>query len=139
MMNFFQRLQMFMQGRYGLDTLNKFLIGLSLVLYFVNIFVFDRLAHFIILLVIVAVYALLIFRALSRNINRRSAENRAFLKVYDPAKAWVKFNIRRFKDRENYRYRKCPTCKAVLRVKNKKGVHTVRCPKCNYEFKTKIR
>lgn len=139
MMNFLQRLQVFMQGRYGLDTLNKFLIGLSFVLYIINIFVFNRLAHFIILLVIMLVVALLVFRVLSRNIVGRSAENRAFLKVYEPVKKWITFNIRRFKDRETYRYRKCPACKASLRVRNKKGVHTVRCPKCKYEFKTKIR
>lgn len=139
MMNFLQRLQVFMQGRYGLDTLNKFLIGLSFVLNIINIFVFNRLAHFIILLVIMLVVALLVFRVLSRNIVGRSAENRAFLKVYEPVKKWITFNIRRFKDRETYRYRKCPACKASLRVRNKKGVHTVRCPKCKYEFKTKIR
>lgn len=139
MMNILQRLQVFMQGRYGLDTLNKFLIGLSFVLNIINIFVFNRLAHFIILLVIMLVVALLVFRVLSRNIVGRSAENRAFLKVYEPVKKWITFNIRRFKDRETYRYRKCPACKASLRVRNKKGVHTVRCPKCKYEFKTKIR
>ena len=32
----------------------------------------------------------------------------------------------------------CPACKAQLRVKNQKGEHGVRCPKCRYEFKVKI-
>ena len=84
------------------------------------------------------IIALIIFRMLSRNITMRSAENRKFLKIYEPVKNWIKFTIRRFKERKDYRYRKCPSCKATLRVKNKKGVHTVRCPKCRFEFKTKI-
>ena len=98
MMNFLQRLQVFMQGRYGLDTLNKFLIGLFFVLNIINIFVFNRLAHFIILLVIMLVVALLVFRVLSRNIVGRSAENRAFLKVYEPVKKWIFFHLYLFRN-----------------------------------------
>ncbi|MEE0957139.1 MAG: hypothetical protein UH734_03510 [Ruminococcus sp.] len=139
MMNFLQRFQMFMQGRYGMDTLNKFLVGAVFVIYIINFFVFNRVAHLIIVLINLLLIALMIFRMLSRNINRRSAENRQFVKVYNPVKNWVKYMIRRFKDRDQYRYRKCPSCKATLRVKNKPGTHTVRCPKCRYEFKTKIR
>lgn len=138
MMNFFHKISMFMQGRYGLDTMNKVLTALVFIIYIINFFVFNRTAHFVIFLINLAIIAFIIFRALSRNINKRSAENRAFLKVYEPAKNWVRFTIRRIKDRDNYRYRKCPACKAMLRVKNKKGTHTVRCPKCRYEFKTKI-
>ena len=118
MMNLFQRFAIFMQGRYGYDTLNKFLSGLVFAIYIINFFVFNRLAHFIIFLINMLIIALIIFRMLSRNITMRSAENRKFLKIYG--------------------YRKCPSCKATLRVKNKKGVHTVRCPKCRFEFKTKI-
>lgn len=128
-----------MQGRYGMDTCNKVLLGVSFVIYIINLFVFNRVAHTVILLINLLLIALVIFRALSRNINKRSAENRRFVKVYDPIKNWVKFTIRRFKERDQYRYRKCPSCKATLRVKNQKGAHTVRCPKCRYEFKTKIR
>ena len=138
MMNLFQRFAIFMQGRYGYDTLNKFLSGLVFAIYIINFFVFNRLAHFIIFLINMLFIALIIFRMLSRNITMRSAENRKFLKIYEPVKNWIKFTIRRFKERKDYRYRKCPSCKATLRVKSKKGVHTVRCPKCRFEFKTKI-
>lgn len=127
-----------MQGRYGLDTLNKFMIGAIFVIHIINLFVFNRWAHLIIFIINALITAFLIFRVLSRNITMRSAENRAFVKVYDPVKNWIKFTIRRIKDRDAYRYRKCPSCKAMLRVKNKKGVHTVKCPKCRCEFKTKI-
>ena len=137
-MNFFQRFSAFMQGRYGLDSLNKFIIGFSFVIYIVNMFVFNHAAHLIIMLLNLAVLGILVFRFLSRNTVKRSAENRAFTKIWDPVKGWFKFTVRRIKDRDNYRYRKCPTCKAQLRVRNVKGEHTVRCPKCRCEFKTKI-
>ncbi|HCA04372.1 MAG TPA: hypothetical protein DEO32_00590 [Ruminococcaceae bacterium] len=138
MMNLFQRFSAFMRGRYGFDTLNKVLAGAVFVIYIINLFVFNNVAHIVLLIINILVIALLIFRMLSRNITKRSAENRAFLKFYEPLKNRIKFAIRRFKDRKDYRYRKCPACKATLRVKNKKGTHTVRCPRCKYEFKTKI-
>lgn len=137
---------MFMQGRYGMDTLNGFLIGVEIVLWFANMFVnlFMRLS--VSKLIVVAVFwlieagiiALVVFRALSRNINMRSKENRTFRKVFDPVKDWVKFQIKKFRERKDYKYLKCPMCKAQLRVKNQKGEHGVRCPKCGNTFKTKI-
>jgi VanZ family protein len=46
--------------------------------------------------------------------------------------------IKKFKERKEFKYLKCPYCKAQLRVKNQKGSHGVRCPKCRSEFKVKI-
>lgn len=127
-----------MQGRYGTDTLNKFLFGLFIVIWLINIFVFNPVARSIIWLIELLILALSLFRSFSRNINKRSAENREFLKYYNPVKSWIKLTIRKFKDRKDYRYIKCPVCKSQLRVKNKKGVHTVHCPRCGSEFDKKI-
>ena len=138
MRNLMQRFMIFMQGRYGTDTLNNFLFILFIVLWFVNIFVFNLVARSIIWGIELLILAFTLFRSFSRNINRRSAENRAFLKYYNPVKSWVKLSIRKFKDRKEYRYLKCPVCKSQLRVKNKKGLHTVRCPRCGSEFDKKI-
>lgn len=138
MNGFFQKILTFMQGRYGMDTLNGFLIGLSVVIWIANIFVFNRIAHLIIMLIQFAILGWLVFRALSTNITKRSAENRAFRKVFDPVKNWVQLTFRKIRDRKDYRYIKCPLCKAQLRVKNVKGKHHVRCPKCHSEFEKKI-
>lgn len=140
MRNLIQRFMIFMQGRYGTDTLNKFLAGLFLVLWLINLLImrFFLVTRLIFYFLELAVLALFIFRALSRNINKRSAENRAFLKVYNPVKSRIKLSIQKFKDRKEFRYLKCPVCKAQLRVKNKKGMHTVRCPRCGSEFEKKI-
>ncbi len=138
MRNFFERFMMFMQGRYGMDSLNGFILVLSFVIWTVNIFVFNRLAHYIIIVVQLLLVALFIFRMLSRNVTMRSAENRRFQKVYEPVKNWVQLTYKRIRDRKDYRYLKCPVCKAQLRVKNIKGRHNVRCPKCRSEFEKKI-
>lgn len=138
MRSFFEKFMIFMQGRYGLDTLGKFLLCVSLIIWFVGIFVFSFPARLIIRLLNLALIGYIIFRALSMNIVKRSAENRAFLKVYNPVKAWCKLTWQKIRDRKDFRYIKCPVCKAQLRVKNKKGRHTVSCPKCKSEFEKKI-
>ena len=138
MRNFFQKIAIFMQGRYGTDKLNNTLFVLFFVLWIVNIFVFNRTASYIIDIFELLVIALIIYRALSRNITARSAENRKFLPVYNAVVGWFKLTFKKFKDRKDYRYVKCPVCKAQLRVKNKKGNHTVRCPRCGSEFNKKI-
>lgn len=139
MRNFFEKIAMFMQGRYGMDTLGGFLIALTFVIWFVNIFVFNIFAHYILFLVQLAVLGLVVFRALSRNITMRNKENLTFIKFYNPVKNWFKLTSKRFRDRKDYRYLKCPVCKAWLRVRNKKGKHRVRCPKCGSEFDKNIR
>lgn len=134
-MNKFMR---FMQGRYGFDTLNGFLFILALLVHIANIFVWGYIPSIVLYAVSTALMGWAIFRSLSRNINMRSRENRIFRKAYDPVKKWVLFQIRKFKERKDFKYIKCPACKAQLRVKNQKGQHGVRCPKCRYEFKVKI-
>lgn len=134
-MNKFMR---FMQGRYGFDTLNGFLFILALLVHIANIFVWGYIPSIVLYAVSTALMGWAIFRSLSRNINMRSRENRIFRKAYDPVKKWALFRIRKFKERKDFKYIKCPACKAQLRVKNQKGQHGVRCPKCRYEFKVKI-
>ncbi len=137
-MGFFNKIRQFMAGRYGGDALNLFMLAVMLILYIVNLFVWNPVAHWIIFGVELALLVLVILRSLSRNINMRSLENRRFKKVFDPVKNWVKFQIKKFKERKEFKYLKCPHCKAQLRVKNQKGSHGVRCPKCRGEFKVKI-
>ena len=127
-----------MQGRYGTDKLNNFLLVDFLVLWFINIFVFALVPTLIIDAFEIAVIVIIIFRSLSRNIGKRSAEIRAFLPFYNAVTGWFKLTGKKIRDRKEYRYLKCPICKAQLRVRNVKGKHRVRCPKCGSEFDKKI-
>ena len=128
----------FMQGRYGFDTLNKFLLGAAITLAVVNLFVFNIIARTILMVIELACLGWFAFRFLSRNITGRSHENRVFEKFFNPVKNFFVLSYKKIRDRKDYRYIKCPFCKAQLRVRNKKGRHTVRCPKCNKEFRKKI-
>ena len=128
----------FMQGRYGFDTLNKFLLGAAITLAVVNLFVFNIIARTVLMVIELACLGWFAFRFLSRNITGRSHENRIFEKFFNPVKNFFVLSYKKIRDRKDYRYIKCPFCKAQLRVKNQKGRHTVRCPKCGREFRKKI-
>ena len=122
MRNLMQKFAVFMQGRYGTDQFSRFLLGVALVMVAFEI----------------AIIVITVFRSLSRNISKRSAENRAFMPVYNAVAGWFKLTYKKIRDRKEYRYLKCPICKAQLRVRNVKGKHRVHCPKCGSEFDKKI-
>lgn len=133
-----QKIAVFMQGRYGNDRFNNFLYIVFFALWVVNIFVWNRTASLVIDLLMLTVLVYTLFRTLSRNINKRSIENRTFMQIFDSVKNWLTLTQKKFRDRKDFRYIKCPVCKAQLRVKNKKGNHVVRCPRCGSEFDKKI-
>lgn len=134
MRNFLNRFYIFMQGRYGKDELNTTLLVTALILIIVSRFVRSWILRILAFLIL----ALLIFRTLSRNIYKRSAENRKFLPVYKAVTGWFKLTYKKFRDGKTHRYYSCPKCKAQLRVKNIKGKHTIKCPKCGAQFQKKI-
>lgn len=110
----------FMAGRYGGDQLNLFLIVLYLMFYVV--FLFTRLLVFELLGTVVLVFTL--FRTLSRNLERRRAENNRFLQIVRPLwRKWSAFRARAH-DKE-HRYFKCPNCGQLMRVPKGTGRITV--------------
>ena len=99
MRGFLQRIAVFMQGRYGNDKFNNFLYIVSLVLWFINILVWNITASLVLDLLMLAVLAYALFRALSRNINKRSIEIRTFTKIFDSVKNWFTLTQKKFRDR----------------------------------------
>ena len=69
--NFMYKIAQFMQGRYGNDKLNTFLLVVTAILYVINLFVRTP-WFFIVMMIPVGLY---IFRALSKNINKRLYEH----------------------------------------------------------------
>lgn len=124
----------FMYGRYGNDQLNNALLIFYLIIALVNAFI----PNFALSIIMLAVIITVIVRMMSRNIYRRRNENQKFLKVWNPIKSWFKFNRDKFRDRKTHVYRKCPDCKAILRLPKKPGEHTVVCPKCKKRFGVKV-
>ena len=143
---FLFRLRLFMQNRYGTDQLYWGLIVLYLILLVLYI-AFSRIGYvgriLNVLSWVVLIYAF--YRVFSRNIEKRSRENQAFLRllgragsanVTNPFENMSFGNVQ--KPEPDKKYVKCPKCKATLRVPRQKGKHTVRCPRCDNRFKIRI-
>lgn len=125
----------FMAGRYGVDKLYYGLLVLYLILFILNLFI----PSIVITVLCWSVFLYMFFRVFSRNVSRRYRENQRFLSVWHCIVVWFRMMENRFRDRKTKVYHKCPNCKAILRLPRKKGVHIVQCPKCQTDFKLKVR
>ncbi len=134
MNNFKQKLIQFMIGRYGMDEMYIGLVAVWFFLTVINSFVQSTLLS----LLGTAVLIFGLYRFMSRNHAKRRRENEWFLRIWRPVKNWLTFQRDRFRDRKTARYRKCRHCKAIIKLPNKKGKHTVRCPKCGERFDVRI-
>jgi len=122
-----------MAGRYGPDHLNVAMILFSLILSLLNgILRFAPLMY-----ISYIILALALFRMLSRNINRRRAENDKFIRYWWPVRTRIKRTRANFKHRKTHRFIKCPGCGNTLRVPRGKGKLQITCPKCGERFTKK--
>ena len=132
--NFKEKVVRFMDGRYGTDQLYYALIAACFVLIAANVFIRSA----IIDILMWAVLILMIFRIFSRNVYKRRLENEKFMKIWKHIKGKGSLTIRRIKEIQTRRFRKCPHCKVNLRLSRRTGKHTVECPCCHHEFEVRI-
>ena len=128
-MDFRYRLMRFMSGRNGPDELFVLIFAVSVVLSVVNIFV----RSYILQAAVYAVMLLALFRLFSRKTDRRRQENEKLLKLFSTFRRKKDFN------EQKRAYKKCPSCKAVLRLPKRPGVHKTVCPRCGREFTVRVR
>lgn len=128
-----QTLRSFMAGRNGVDQLSMFLVWAGLIVYLVAAITGSGLLS----LLSLVVYGYTIFRMFSRNRDKRSAENRRYLAQKNKLTTGFKQARTRFKNRKQYRYFRCPNCKAWLRLPRGAGVVTVTCGRCHNSFTQK--
>ncbi len=133
-MNFRYRLMQFMSGRYGIDKLFYGIMVAAMVISFINIFL--RLWALQIIVYGLVFYA--VFRFLSRNIYARKRENDWFSGKINFVKKRREFEEQKRADKSHV-YRKCPACKAILRLPHRIGTHKTVCPRCNKEFTVKVK
>lgn len=140
-----QKIQRFMQGRYGVDELGKFMTGLSLVILILE--VITRSVFFNILFWVDFIW--IYYRMFSRDYGRRQQENQKYLTLrYQWKTKWYQwthknggtsaFSLDKWKkeiaQRKAYHIYKCPNCSQKIRIPRGKGKIMVRCPKCYTEF-----
>ena len=123
----------FMAGRRGADELSlAMLIGGAL------LSLLGTVLHMPVLsLLSMAIYIFTLFRMFSRNIEKRYAENAAFLKLWNGMTSGIRQFFNRLKNMKKYKYFKCPECKSRLRLPRGVGEVTVTCGKCHHAFKQK--
>lgn len=124
-----EKLRQFMLGRYGNDLLNTVLFVLGAVISLIfSLFriPFGPLISFI-------PYGLALFRMFSKNYTKRSEENRKFIEISAPWRAFIMKKFRQFQDKD-HRYYSCPKCHNTLRVPKGRGKIKISCPHCGKEF-----
>ena len=120
----------FMRGRYGSDELGRVTMWVSLILLVIYFFTGVR------PLAALAVLAIVFtdFRLFSRNIARRSEENRWFLKHTAFISGKMNTLKRDAQDRRHYHIYRCPNCRQKIRIPKGKGRIEITCPRCHIEF-----
>lgn len=125
-----EKFMKFIEGRYGVDSLNRFLSFIIIILLIVSIITRKSILSSIALVLLVISY----FRIFSKNISKRYEENQKFLESTKPLRdKWNSFN-RKFKDRKVYKYVKCPNCNLEMRVPKNKGKIKITCKNCKEKF-----
>lgn len=130
-----------MAGRHGAD---QFSIA-QLVLYGIFLLLSTILRLPILYFLSIAILIWCLWRMFSRNTERRWKENAWFLGWWNPVWRWMRGISARFRSEQEYaamksrdkdvwRYYKCPKCKNKLRVPKGKGKIAITCPVCHTEF-----
>ena len=136
-MSFLSRLRSalarFMQGRNGADQFGMFTLISGLVISLLSSFLRLPVLGYIGL----ALYIYTLYRMLSRNREKRIAENRKYLALSSGVKTKSLQFVRRLKNRKDYKYFKCPNCKVLLRLKRGTGDKDITCVRCGHQFHQK--
>lgn len=129
-----EKLVRFMQGRYGVDTFSKFLLGFGLVVVLVSsVFggkTISAVCYAIGWFTIIYCY----FRMFSKNVTKRYAENQSFLAKTYKLRCYFQKQKNEWGQRKVYHIYKCPSCGQKIRIPKGKGKIEVRCPKCSTTF-----
>lgn len=130
-----EKLQRFMMGRYGVDSLNKFMLVMALVLMILSMLTGSR--GSILYLLSIVLLILTYIRMLSRNHYKRANENAKYLNITRGFRGKLNKQKRYANERKFNHIYTCPSCKQKIRIPKGKGKIMVTCPKCKTQFMKK--
>ena len=122
-----------MYGRYGADQLGRATVIACLALLLLS----STTGLGVLWLLSIAGYGWAIFRMFSRNLAARRRENEVFLQKTRRARTELRQARVRFRNRKQYKYFRCPQCRARLRLTRGCGEKTVVCQSCRHTFRMK--
>lgn len=125
-----EKFRKFMIGRYGVDSLSKFMLGTAVILLVFAMGFRNNFLNTLACLLVLLCY----FRMFSRNYQKRAEENQKFLELKGKATTFLKREKEYFEQRKTHHIYKCPSCKQKIRVPKGKGKICITCPKCHTEF-----
>jgi ribosomal protein S27E len=147
------RFKNFMEGRYGSDQLNTYLLALAILLTLIGRFGVDHIWGNILTLIGYIPLITVIYRMFSKNIQKRSMENYRFAMLISPVylrfknlqnkiqTRWRKSHPKKsrsaqaqWEERKKYRYFTCPSCKNKMKVPRGKGKIRITCKYCGHKF-----
>lgn len=134
------KFQRFMAGRYGIDALYRALLIFYLILVLIGSILarFTKTGYTVLMLLSLAVIVFAFCRVFSKNIDARRRENARWLQWTAPVRRESRLLADKWRFRKTHIFKKCPHCKAVLRLPKKKGKHSVNCPHCKQTFSVKV-
>ena len=116
----------FMAGRYGADALGRFLSVCGCICILLSVAVRGKSAFFSAVFSAAAL-ALLIW----------CEENRKYLSYRNRFFGSFRLLKSCFRQRKEYAFFRCPSCREVVRVPRGKGKIRITCPRCGYAFEKK--
>ena len=137
-MRFRDKIAQFMYGRNGYDAFSQFLL-LAAVVLMVFTWIFSRVPALSALFQMAEWVVLIwcIWRTLSRNIYKRQQENAKYYEKRRLVSRWFRSVKDRWQQRKDYKFFRCPSCHALLRVPKGKGKLQLTCRKCGNRFERK--
>ena len=125
----------FMEGRYGVDGFARFTMGVALVCIVASVFFRNGSTTGAILNTVgLAAIIYTYFRMLSRNIQKRYAENQKYLSMTAKIRQWFRKEKNMMEQRKTHHICTCPSCGQKIRIPRGKGKIEIDCPKCHTKF-----
>ena len=130
-----EKLVRFMQGRYGVDQLSRFMMIFGLIVLIIAAFfrrpaIVGNILYLIGLVIVVLGYV----RAFSKNRAKRYAENQKYYQLTAGIRRRFGKETYILEQRKDYRIFTCPQCKQKIRIPKGKGKIEISCPKCQTKF-----
>jgi len=130
------KLQNFMIGRNGSDEYARFTGIVACVLAILSLFFKGFFRDFLMVLCLAALI-LTYFRVFSKNLAARRKENNDYKNLTFKFREEIKLRRDMWTQRKDFKFFKCPSCHAVLRVPKNKGKIRIVCKKCGTSFERK--